>query len=171
MGEWHGVTTNDAWGASPTLGLGENELNGEVPAELGNLTNLTELYLNDNQLTGEIPSELGNLTNLTVLFLRKQRVERRDTIGAGQPDQSHRVVFSHDNQLVGEIPWELGNLTNLNWLYLDYNQLSGEIPWELGNLTNLKWLIFRQQPVDRRDTIGTGQPDQSDRVGSPQATS
>ena len=37
---------------------------GEIPAELGNLTNLEVLILSDNDLTGEIPAELGNLTNL-----------------------------------------------------------------------------------------------------------
>ena len=40
-------------------------MTGEIPAELGDLTNLTELHLSGNQLTGEIPAELGSLTNLT----------------------------------------------------------------------------------------------------------
>ena len=33
------------------------------------LSNLTELYLNNNDLSGEIPTELGSLSNLTVLVL------------------------------------------------------------------------------------------------------
>ena len=37
--------------------------------ELGRLTNLTELTLAYNQLGGEIPAELGNLTELTWLDL------------------------------------------------------------------------------------------------------
>ena len=37
-------------------------MTGEIPPELGGLSNLTELYL-DNQLTGEIPPELGGLSN------------------------------------------------------------------------------------------------------------
>ena len=53
-----------------TLNLGWNGLTGSIPPEIGNLTNLTELYLNENQLTGSIPSEIGNLTNLYGLSLR-----------------------------------------------------------------------------------------------------
>ena len=78
-----------------------------IPAELGSLTNLTELSLWGNQLTGEIPTELGGLTNLTVLSLG-------------------------GNQLTGEIPTELGGLTNLRELALSENRLTGEIPTELG---------------------------------------
>ena len=42
---------------------------GEIPAELGSLSNLTELWLNGNALSGEIPPELGNLANLTLQIL------------------------------------------------------------------------------------------------------
>jgi len=45
------------------------ELTGSIPPEIGNLTNLTELFLLGNHLTGSIPPEIGNLTNLTDLYL------------------------------------------------------------------------------------------------------
>ena len=48
----------------------DNNLAGEIPQELGNLTKLTHLSLHDNNLTGEIPRELGNLTKLRHLSLR-----------------------------------------------------------------------------------------------------
>ena len=114
MGEWHGVIT-DSDGLVTHLDLRTNQLTGEIPAELGDLTNLTELQLRSNQLTGAIPAELGNLTNLEGLYL-------------------------YGNQLTGAIPAELGNLTNLTHLYLSGNQLTGEIPAELGNLANLQTL-------------------------------
>lgn len=37
---------------------------GELPTELGNLSNLRKLYLSDNSFTGTIPSELGRLSHL-----------------------------------------------------------------------------------------------------------
>ena len=55
-----------SWAASRWL---DNQLTGEIPAELGSLTNLTDLRLTSNQLTGEIPAELGGLSNLTDLRL------------------------------------------------------------------------------------------------------
>jgi hypothetical protein len=84
------------------------ELSGEIPPEIGRLTNLELLFLNSNQLTGEIPPEIGNLTNLHTLYL-------------------------NNNQLTGEIPPEIGNLTNLTSLNLYINQLTGEIPIEICN--------------------------------------
>ena len=87
ISEWEGVTTDDNDSVT-SLFLGDNQLSGEIPPELGNLSNLSELVLIDNQLSGEIPSELGNLASLTGLHL-------------------------HENQLSGEIPSELGNLASL----------------------------------------------------------
>jgi len=41
----------------------------KVPAEIGNLTNLTVLHLNEHQLS-EMPAKIGNLVNLTNLHLK-----------------------------------------------------------------------------------------------------
>ncbi len=69
--------------------LSNNQLIGEIPSEVGTLTNLRSLHLQNNQLTGEIPYELGVLTNLIHLRLE-------------------------NNQFSGEIPPEIGNL-DLIW--------------------------------------------------------
>jgi len=114
IGEWYGVAT-DADGRVIELDLGDNGLSGQLPARLGNLTNLRELLLSDNRLSGKIPKELGGLTNLTRLEL-------------------------DDNELTGMIPSSLGNLINLTWLELDDNQLAGEMPSSLGSLVNLTLL-------------------------------
>ena len=65
---WHGVIT-DRNGRVTVLRLRNNTLSGEIPAELGSLSNLTALYLNGNELSGKIPAELGSLSNLTALYL------------------------------------------------------------------------------------------------------
>ena len=114
LGEWRGVTTNDD-GRVTDLRRGGNELSGEIPPELGSLSNLEELYLKGNGLSGEIPPELGSLSNVWYLSLGV-------------------------NELSGEIPPELGSLSNLKLLDLYKNELSGEIPPELGSLSNLTHL-------------------------------
>ena len=45
-----------------TLDLSDNQLTGSIPPEIGNLTNLTKLYLFNNELTGEIPESICDLT-------------------------------------------------------------------------------------------------------------
>ena len=99
LGEWEGVTTDDD-GRVTVLYLPGLALSGEIPAELGSLSNLEELFLDRNDLSGEIPAELGSLSNLTGLEL-------------------------WENDLSGEIPAELGSLSKLVWLYLNDNDLSG----------------------------------------------
>ena len=133
--QWYGVSA-DAEGRVCALNLHGNGLSGEIPEELGGLTNLTGLYLNDNQLSGEIPEGLGRLTNVQRLFLSGNRLtgDIPEELG-GLTNLTG--LYLDDNQLSGEIPPELGGLTNLTGLYLDDNQLSGEIPPELGRLTNL----------------------------------
>ena len=68
LGEWEGVTTNDD-GRVVVLYLSNNFLSGEIPPELGSLSNLTALSLDTNAFSGEIPPELGSLSNLIDLSL------------------------------------------------------------------------------------------------------
>lgn len=48
--------------------LYSNNINGRVPEELGNLTNLVSLDLNFNNWTGHIPATLGKLSKLQFLY-------------------------------------------------------------------------------------------------------
>ena len=124
------------------LDLGGNKLSGELRPELGNLTNLTVLYLNVNRgLRGKIPPELGNLANLTRLGLSGTRLSGEIPPELGNLASLTRLHIG-ETQLSGEIPPELGNLANLSELTLSSNQLSGEIPPELGNLANLSTLAL-----------------------------
>ena len=66
LSEWHGVST-DGIGRVTDLYLTDNNLSGEIPAELGALTSLQSLFLEDNNLSGEIPAELGDLMREGVL--------------------------------------------------------------------------------------------------------
>ena len=112
LGEWYGVEV-DAQDNVTRIVLWQNNLNGILVPEIGQLTALNEIILNTNRLSGTIPAEIGNLNRLRIL------------------DVSY-------NELTGNIPKELGNLTFLTGLYLGENELTGKIPEELGNLMLLE---------------------------------
>ena len=169
VGQWYGVTTdnegrvtelnltrNQLKGEIPpeladltnlkVLALGGNELTGKIPAGLGSLANLEELYLWGNELTGTIPAELGSLANLVQLQLSENQL-------TGEiPSQLARLtkisqISLYENQLTGEIPPELGSLTKLTILSLGDNELTGRIPTELGSLANLVQLQLSENQL------------------------
>ena len=120
------------------LDLSWSGLTGQIPPEIGNLTNLTGLGLLSNQLTGEIPTEIGNLINLVDLSLSYNQLTGEIPPEIGNLTNIDELKLSY-NQFTGEIPSEIGNLTNLTGLWLDNNGLTGEIPESICSLTNLNW--------------------------------
>ena len=112
MGQWYGVTT---------------DANGRV----------TELVLDDNSLAGNIPTELGDLTELKALNLGA----RFGTCDGRRPSVC-RSSSQTPNRLTGTIPTTLERLANLEQLNLSYNPLSGTIPAWLGNLSKLEGLVI-----------------------------
>ncbi|APY09144.1 hypothetical protein BWZ20_12895 [Winogradskyella sp. J14-2] len=109
---WQGVTTT---GNKVTrLALQSFNPNGNLPEDIGSLTNLEALYigLGDTNLTGTIPTTIGNLTNLKTFWIQ----------GTG---------------LSGEIPNSFGNLVNLREIRFLANNFTGQLPASLSNLTEL----------------------------------
>lgn len=137
--QWHGVMCTS--GHITQLDFHGRELDGEIPAGLGDLSQLQNLYLAYSQLSGEIPPELGKLSQLVVLNLSGNQLSGEIPAELGSLSQLQWLILDN-NQLSGEIPAELGNLSQLQWLILGNNQLNGEIPDELGNLSQLRWLYL-----------------------------
>ncbi len=147
LSEWYGVFT-DSLGRVTELHLQNNRVGGELPAELGQLTNLKRLLLHrdfwhgvwySNPIRGEIPLELGQLTNLEELSLISNELSGEIPADLGQLSNLKELRLSN-NDLNGNIPAELSQLNNLKHLLLARNDLSGEIPAELGQLTNLEFM-------------------------------
>lgn len=118
------------------LYLDNNLLEGNIPPSLGNLINLAGISLNNNQLSGPIPPELGRLSNLYALRLNNNRLS-----GSIPPGLSGLIsIYTLDvsnNLLSGNLPPELGMLSNLSFFSAANNQLSGIVPPELAGLSAL----------------------------------
>ncbi len=110
-------------------------LTGALPAEIGQLTELKELFLYDNKLTS-LPAEIGQLTSLEQLSLsNNQLMNLPSEIGRLT---SLKVLNLHNNKLTS-VPAEIGQLRSLTELSLGDNQLTS-VPAEIGQLTSLKEL-------------------------------
>ena len=107
----------------------------EIPAGLGNLTNLEVLNLVSfsGAFAGEIPPELGNLTNLKVLSLGWEE-------GPAMPPELGKLVNLEKLWIAssGPLPPELGNLRNLR--VLEAYSIDGPLPPQLGQLSQLDTL-------------------------------
>ncbi len=135
LDQWHGVTTDEA-GAVTALDLRNNNLSGELPPGLADLSGLTSLNLSENNLSGVIPVELGQLTGLEYLNLFNNNLSGAIPVELGLLSNLAHMEIA-DNNLSGVIPPELGRLERLTHLRLNSNALSGRIPAELGQLSNL----------------------------------
>ena len=155
-------------------------MSGPIPATLGNLQELQNLYLHNNQLSGSIPPELGNISSLKLLMLGENDLTGPVPAELGNLDNLTMLVL-HINDLSGSIPSELGNMDSLQSLWLSHNDLSGSIPAELGNLDNLTHLYLNNsglsgcipatlQTVANTDIASLNLPFCEDATATPTAT-
>ncbi len=141
LSQWHGVYL-DASGRVQVLDLHENGLTGQLPAELGHLSQLVHLILYTNQLAGELPEELAQLSNLTNLSVGLNRMS--GPIPGWLGDISNlEILHLPENLFTGQIPRELTRLSRLTRLGLYGNQLTGCIPAGLLQVANndLNYLV------------------------------
>ena len=142
---WNGVETNDA-GRVIALRLWNNNLSGELPSELGQLSALRVLNLDGNSLTGPIPAALGDLERLENLSLGANQLSGDIPAELGQLAQL-RYLYLVGNSLSGSIPAKLGDLSNLTLLNLSRTQLTGPIPAELGALAALEYMELKENEL------------------------
>jgi Leucine-rich repeat (LRR) protein len=110
---YYQITTEDVWGLQSTSDIETLVSHVELWGEFYSIENTTELDLYNNQLTGEIPSEIGNMTNLIFLGLNNNEFTGSLPPGIGNlTNLNYLLLF--DNQLTGEIPENICDL-NINW--------------------------------------------------------
>lgn len=125
------------------LNLGGNSFSGEIPAAIGNLSELQTLQLFTNSFNGTIPREIGSLSNLEYLGLAYNvKLSPAKIPLEFAKLRKLRVMWMTKCNLIGEIPESFGNLTNLERLDLSVNKLTGRIPRSLFSLRKLKFLYL-----------------------------
>lgn len=96
-------------GSLEVLDVGDNDLSGTLPKEIGRLRALKQLLADDNEIKGTIPATIGQLTHLQVLNLDRN--------------------FIH-----GVLPMSMIKITGLQRLQMAHNQLSGNEAATIGSV-------------------------------------
>ena len=134
---WYGVTVADHHVA--ILELSENELDGDLPDNLHQLTHIQHLDLSKNKITGLLPDRVVSLKQLKFLDISGNQLV--DTL-PGELNQLDQLTYLSlaSNQFYGNIPQSIGEMQRLQNLNLGQNQLIGSVPASLVNLINLRYL-------------------------------
>lgn len=121
------------------LDLRYNQLSGNIPYAIGNLTNLTYIGLTENLFKGEVPSFIGNLSKLKTLELGDN--EFSGSLPVEIANTSLEELNISHNQFSGEIPTDIwSSVKTLRKVNMSQNLFSGEIPIEISNAVNLESL-------------------------------
>jgi Leucine-rich repeat (LRR) protein len=165
-----------------TLILQGNHFQGQIPASLGNATNIQVLDLRDNSFHSIVPS-FGNLSTLTELNLGMNKLEAGDwsflsslancsqlvllcldknilkgelPVSIGNLPRSLQVLLLTQNQISGAIPPEIEHLTDLTLLHMENNLFAGNLPDSIGNLSNLFVLSLSQNKLSGQVPLSIG---------------
>lgn len=140
------------------LDLNNNNLAQEIPQELSFLSFLQQLDLSFNNLVGPIPPSLGDLANLQDLHLEANLLEGTIPTAFHKLRQLRYLNLS-ENKLNGEIPDRLMELDNLEHLDISQNALTGVIPDQVGMMTRLEYLYIYQNEFTGQFPAGITQLD------------
>ncbi|TYH30577.1 hypothetical protein ES288_A01G106800v1 [Gossypium darwinii] len=118
------------------LDIGINALSGELPKEIGLLTDLRSFAFGTNNFSGPLLSELGNCSMLQQLYFDSSGVSG-EIPSTFANLQNLETVWASDTELTGRIPEFIGNWSKLTVLRFQGNSFEGPIPSTFANLTSL----------------------------------
>ncbi|CAI0396762.1 unnamed protein product [Linum tenue] len=122
------------------LSFGVNKLHGNLPREMGlSLPNLVHLDMAENQFSGSIPASLSNASNLVILQLQFNNFTGR----MPGMESSHKLsrIYIYQNSLGGGKADDLSffsslpNATSLVQLFVHVNHFEGNLPTSLEMLS------------------------------------
>ena len=134
LNEWYGIWTDEN-GMVKEISLSYNNLTGYLPREIGVFKYMTRLDVGDNQLEGELPDELFQLTNLRDLGFSGNKYT--GNLSKFCQLINLEYLWLYYSQITGPIPNEINKLTKLRWLALQGSPITGSIPETIGELSDL----------------------------------
>ncbi|KAK9286321.1 hypothetical protein L1049_014711 [Liquidambar formosana] len=120
------------------LCLSDNNIGGEIPAEIANCKQLTHLYIRGNQFSGDLLDSLSQLNNLKRLDISHNQLS--GNLPALPQIMGLTYFFAQNNQLGGVIP--KFNFSNLMQFNVSFNNFSGPIPNLNGRFSESSFLAF-----------------------------
>lgn len=136
---WTGLNGNSQ-GCVTSIFFETDDLNGEFPTAITQLSSLESLHLKCKNIEGSIPAEIGRLSKLLNLTIVGTEMTGIIPEAIGQLKNLKKIFLNANQHLKGPIPSSIGNLTQLEVLNLSTDSLSGDIPKSLLNLTKLRVL-------------------------------
>ena len=142
---WSAVTVTDGRVTALKLSTA-NVITTEwtLPAEIGDLTELTDLRINSNKLTGDLPESLYDLTKLENLYFQNDNLTGALSSKIGQLTELVQLYVDRNANMTGGIPKEIGNLKKLARINISQTGIGGAIPAELGQCESLlQFMAFK----------------------------
>jgi len=124
------------------MSLSGNQISGRIPESIGDLKNLKTLAIGDNDLIGELPLSLYSLSGLETLILVNNELSGRIIRFGFSDNISLQRLYLSDNQLEGDIFEGFSNLSSLVELELANNNFSGDLPGFISTWTLLEDLVL-----------------------------
>ncbi|XP_060667220.1 receptor-like protein 32 [Ziziphus jujuba] len=124
--------------------ISHNQLMGEVPSLICNLSSLEVLDLANNGLSGKLPPCIGNLSgSLSVLDIRMNKFHGTIPRKVFAKENILRNLNLNGNEFEGSLPRSLLNCKKLEVLDIGNNHINGMFPHWLESLPMLQVLILR----------------------------
>ncbi|KAK2986190.1 hypothetical protein RJ640_001952 [Escallonia rubra] len=136
-----------------------NSLTGTIPATLGQLRRLEELYLYNNNLSGTIPPAIFNLSSIRIISLSDNEFQGSLPPNMGITLPSLETLGLYGNHFTGSIQYALSNASRLSRFAGASSNFTGKMP----NFQNLKNLTVFGVPNNH---LGAGEANDLDFISS-----
>ncbi|KAK3035428.1 LOW QUALITY PROTEIN: hypothetical protein RJ639_032853, partial [Escallonia herrerae] len=148
-----------------------NSLRGEIPQEIGSLSQLQILNLDSYNFEGMIPSNLSYCSELQFIGFSNNDLIGKIPQGIGQLFQLELLSLSNNafevtvqiynsssysTNFTGEITQDIGHLFRLQYLDFSQNALEGNIPSSLFNISDLQFINLFNNKLDGEITQDIG---------------